>query len=346
MARIIQVGLGNWGLSWARDVVPTVEAAEAVAFVDAVPAALERVQRELGVDTERCFTQVEAALDKVECDLVLATLRTEGHYPVVRLALEAGCNVIVEKPFASTMAEAQELVALAEANGRTLMVSQNYRYFPAPIVAAELVAAHTLGSLNLVSIDFRCHAPSVNYHFWDVPDPLIADMSIHHFDLMRMVLNDNPLRVSCRTWNVPHSRFVHDPIAALTVEFTGGTMVSYRGSWLSGGTPTPWAGEWVMDFADGDIAWTSRDTMSGRRKPDRLAVRPRGEEVVRPKLPRLAHVDRAGALAAAIDTLSGMESPPRFPSGRDNLQSLALVRASILSSERSGAWVEIAEVFA
>src|SRR5215211_1298632 len=109
MTRVIQVGLGHWGFNWASTVVPSVENAEPVAYVDAAPKALERLRSELQVDASRCFATLEEALKSVESDLVLATLRTEAHYPVARLALEKGLHVIVEKPFASTIAEAKEL---------------------------------------------------------------------------------------------------------------------------------------------------------------------------------------------------------------------------------------------
>ena len=94
----------------------------------------------------KCFASLAAALKAVECDLVLATLRTEAHFPVVREALNAGHHVVVEKPFASTIAQAKELVALAAEKERVLMVSQNYRYYPAPILATELLAKQALGA--------------------------------------------------------------------------------------------------------------------------------------------------------------------------------------------------------
>ncbi len=96
MARIMQVGLGRWGGSWAKDIVPSVKTAEPVAFVDSAPAAIARVQKEAGAMPEQCFANHADALAAVECDLVLATLRTEAHFAVVKMALEAGLHVIVE----------------------------------------------------------------------------------------------------------------------------------------------------------------------------------------------------------------------------------------------------------
>jgi predicted dehydrogenase len=346
MVKAIQVGLGHWGFSWTEEVIPKVPSIEMVGYVDANPEATARVQTELGVDPSRCFLSLAEAAKAVEADLVIATLRTEAHYPVVKEALQLGLNVLVEKPFASTIAEAKELVALAEEHSRILMVSQNYRFQPAPIMAAELVGAQKFGPVNLVSIEFRRHAPSQGYRYWDMPDPLLADMSIHHFDLMRMVLNDDPKRVSCRTWNPQASPFGHHPIGVATLEFEKGTIVSYRGSWMSSGKVTPWAGEWSMDCSEGEIWWTSRDHFMGKAGPDRLIVRPRDMAAEEIDLPSMEFRDRTGTLAAIAKVIETGSVPARFSSGQDNLHSLALVQATIMSAGRDGEWVEIEEVMA
>lgn len=344
MARIIQVGLGFWGHDWATAVLPTVPRADVVAYVDQSEEARSRIGDTVGAPADRLFPDLETALRATDADIVLATLRTEAHFPVVRQALEAGRHVIVEKPFTVTIGEAKSLVALAREQDRVLMVSQNYRHYPASIRAAELVEAQALGHVSLVNIDFRQHAPSIGYRYWDFPDPLLADMSIHHFDLMRMVLADEPKAVSCRTWNLPGSPFANHPVGVVTVEFEGGTIVSYRGSWMSGGSATPWAGEWTIDCDEGEIFWTSRGHGAERFAKDRVVLRRRGEASEPQILPDLEHFDRAGTMAAMIEAVETGRIPKRFSSGEDNLKSLALMQASILSTQRRGAWVDIAEV--
>src|SRR5690606_35636821 len=342
--KAIQIGLGHWGFSWTRDVIPKVPTVEMVGYVDSNPDALKNAQAELGIEETLCFTSLEAVVQGREAQLAICTLRTEAHYPVVKACLELGLSVVVEKPFASTIAQAKELVALAKERGRVLMVSQNYRHQPAPALAAEMIGAQRFGPVNLVSIDFRRHAPTQGYRHWDMPDPLLADMSIHLFDLMRMVLGDEPKRVSCRTWNSPASPFGHHPIGVATLEFEKGTIVSYRGSWMSSGPVTPWSGDWVMDCSEGEIIWSSRDHFMGKSGPDRLWLRPLDGAPEAQDLPVLDHTDRLGTLATIAKVIETGTVPARFSSGEDNLHSLALVQATILSASRGGDWVEIAEV--
>ena len=344
MVKAIQIGLGHWGFDWSREVIPNVPSIEMVGYVDSNPDATAKVKNELGVPDSLLFTNLEEAVNSVDAELAICTLRTEAHYPVVKRCLELGLSVLVEKPFASTIAQAKELVQLAKAQGRVLMVSQNYRFQPAPIAATELIGAQKFGPVNLVSIDFRRHAPSQGYRYWDMPDPLLADMSIHHFDLMRMVLGDNAKRVSCRTWNPPASPFGHHPIGVATLEFEKGTIVSYRGSWMSSGPVTPWAGEWTMDCSEGQIVWTSRDHFMGKAGPDRLSLRPRDGEATPMDLQKVQYADRLGTLATIARVIETGTVPARFSSGEDNLHSLALVQATILSASRGGEWIELAEI--
>ena len=344
MVKAIQIGLGHWGFSWSKEVIPKVPTVEMVGYVDSNPDAVKRVQTELGIAESLCFTSLADAAAAVDAQLAICTLRTEAHYPVVKQCLELGLNVIVEKPFASTIAQGKELVALAKAKGLVLMVSQNYRFQPAPIAAAKLIADGQFGPVSMVSIDFRRHAPTQGYRYWDMPDPLLADMSIHHFDLMRMVLGDNPKRVSCRTWNPSGSPFGHHPIGVATLEFEKGTIVSYRGSWMSSGPVTPWSGDWVMDCAEGEIIWSSRDNFMGKIGPDRLSLRKLDGQPDPYALPPVEYTDRVGTLASVARVVATGEVPTGFSSGEDNLHSLALVQATILSASRGGDWVEISEV--
>lgn len=344
MVKAIQIGLGAWGFSWSKEVIPKVPSIEMVGYVDTSPEAQSRVQTELGIDPKLCFSSLDEAAQRAGAVLAICTLRTEAHYPVVKRCLELGLHVLVEKPFTTTIAQGKELVALAKAQGKLLMVSQNYRHQPAPIAAAELIASGKFGPLSMVSIDFRRHGPSQGYRYWDMPDPLLADMSIHHFDLMRFVLGDEAKRLSARTWNPPGSPFQYHPTGVVTIEFGKGTMVTYRASWMSAQPVTPWAGEWVMDGSEGVISWTSRDHFRGLAGPDKLSLRVLDGEPETVSLDPVAFADRTGTLSTIARVIETGVQPVGFSSGEDNLGSLALVQASILSASRGGDWVEVAEV--
>jgi predicted dehydrogenase len=342
--RLIQVGLGFWGTNWAEEVLPTVPEVETVAYVDPSPAATGQLCARLDVPAGRCFPSLAEALARVPADAVLASLPTALHAPIAREALEAGRHVLVEKPFTATLAEALDLVRLAERQGLLLMVSQNYRYYPAAIAAADLVAGGSLGRPLAATVDFRRHAPTEGYRYWDLPDPLLADMAIHHFDLMRMVLGLEPVEASCRSWNPAGSPFRSDPAAAAALTFAGGVVVSYRGNWVSRGPTTPWGGEWMVELDEGALFWTCRGNVGERLRTDRLAVRRPGGPIEPQPIGPYGRYDRAGVLTAFAQAILKGVVPPCFSSGRDNLGSLALVEACRRSAAGRGQPVRIAEL--
>lgn len=341
MLNIIQVGLGHWGRGWATEVLPQVETVRVTGYVDSSPDARKGFCDATGVDPASCFASLAEALNKVPGDAIVAPLRTEAHFPVVREALEAGLHVLVEKPFTSTLEEAAVLNALAKARGRFLMVSQNYRFFAAPFAASRHLVSGTIGHVDSVSLDFRRHGPTFGFKYYEIEDPLVADMSIHHFDGMRMLFGEVKT-VSCRSWNVPESPFLHHPATAATIEFESGVMLSYRASFMSMGEDTPWGGVWTANGSLGEMVWSYRG--SGGGDPDWLNIRlDRGDlKPDRLEIPR--HRDRAGSVAAFADAVSGRIPSEALPTGEDNIKSLAVVKACLLSARRDGENVRPADL--
>jgi len=329
--RLIQVGLGPHGRNWARKVVPEIGEIEVVAFVDKDPYALDALKEEAGVPAERCFESLTEAIAATQPQAMLNTTALPAHVPVTRAALEAGLHVLVEKPLAASFAQAQELVDMAAARNLILMVSQNYRFFPAPRVIAAMVHESALGKLYAVEIDFRRYSTvgqngRGRHHLEE--QPLLVDMSIHHFDLLRMILSREPRRIYCEAWNPEWTAFSGPSVAVASIDFEGGVVVSYRGSWISAGPVTPWAGEWRMEFENGEVRWTS--AADSDITQDKVVVRPRNEEartITLPTVPRTGTWGTLTEFAAAIR--SGREPET---SGRNNLGTIALMAAAVESA--------------
>jgi predicted dehydrogenase len=211
------------------------------------------------------------------------------------------------------------------------MVAQNYRHHPAPRLAARLVEGGRLGDVTLAEIDFRRGAtrtapPASPHH--TIEHPLLLDMAVHHFDLVRMVLGREVLAVTVHPVQPDWSPYRDPPAAYATLELSGGGVVSYRGSWISAGPVTPWAGEWRVEGERGELAWTSRGDPG---VPDRVRLRPPGGRARAVTLPSVASLDRAGVLTAFSEAVRAGAEPES--SGRDNLGTLAVTLAAIRSAE-------------
>lgn len=327
--RLVQVGMGGWGRNWATHVIERSEDVELAACVDLDAEMLVQAQQLLSMSPACCFQTLESALASVEADAVLITGSLPAHVPVALEALNAGKHVLLEKPFAPTIAQAQQVVETAANRNRVLMISQNYRFFPAVRAVTALVREGKLGSIGSVSIDFRRYKNSSeakDYRYYQIWQPLLADMAIHHFDLMRAVLGQEPSQITCQTWNPPWSKFVDPASAAATITFDGGAVVNYRGSWVSPGPRTSWSGEWHIECSGGEIVWTSRDDTA----PDHVSVRPLGKRVRQVQLPEVPLTDRRGSLKAFVQAVWTGQEPEC--SGRDNLHTIELMLAAVESA--------------
>jgi predicted dehydrogenase len=167
-------------------------------------------------------------------------------------------------------------------------------------------------------------------------------MAIHHLDGLRFVLDDEPVEVSCQSWNEPGSPFAGRPAAVATARFKKGTLASYRGSWISRGPATPYGGHWRLDGTEGTIEFTFRGAFEQRERLDRLVLhRPgRGPEPCR--LPEMPLKDRIGALADFAAWIRTGAAPEGASTAMDNLESLALMIGAIRSAREDGrrVWIE------
>ena len=339
--KIVHVGLGAWGGNWAAHVLPGHPDIEVAAYVDMVADKREQMAARLGEPIGKFYASMEEAFAAVDAAAVTIAVPIALHEPLARQALEAGKHVVVEKPFAATMAEAQGLVALAKSQGRILAVSQNYRFYPAAQMVADLAHRGYLGKIVGGKVDFRRNAFSERSGNINVPNPMLADMAVHHYDLMRMIVGQDPVELTARSWNPPGSPYRMDPAAAMVLSFPGGATVSYRGSWVDQGPQTAWAGEWQLDFERGAILWTARGDQPWQTKRDRVAIKRPNAEIEEVVLPAMPLHDRAGVLAALAQTLRTGIEPPYFPSGAVNLGTLAMIEAALKSAGQGGASVRL-----
>jgi predicted dehydrogenase len=321
-------------------VIPDMADVELVGYVDPDASALDALHQEAGVPSDRCFNRLDEAIIAMRPQALLNTTHPAAHVSVTKAALDAGLHVLVEKPFALTMGDARELVDLALLKGLTLMVSQNMRFYPGPQAIASLIREATFGHLHAISIDFRRDLlagpnPLPRRHVEE--RQLLADMSVHHFDLLRMVLDREPTRIECEAWHPPWSAFGGPAVAAATIVFGRDLVASYRGSLISAGPPTPWSGEWRLEFEEGELLWTGHPEDPGH---DVVSIRPRTGNARFVQMPSLMRTGLSASLAEFAQAVETGREPQA--SGRDNLGTLALTLAAIESATQGGAVTRVA----
>jgi predicted dehydrogenase len=215
------VGYGYWGPNVVRNIVecPGLEL-RALSEEDTVRAAAF-AGRYPGIPSGVPFdTVLEDPL--VEAVAVVTPPRT--HYALVRAALEAGKNVLVEKPLATSVPEAEELVELAERRGLVLMPGHTFLYSPAVNKVKQLIAAGDLGDVYFVT------SSRMNLGVYQ-PDGVVLDLAPHDLSILQYWF-ERPIEAvtaaGCTVFQdgVPETAF-------LTVEFSGGVTANLQLSWLA-----------------------------------------------------------------------------------------------------------------
>lgn len=341
--RLVQIGLGGWGRNWVEEITRETPGVEPVAWVDTDVDARERAVIDLELPPEKVFASLEEALARLKADAALVVVPLAAHAAVTRQALEAGLHVLVEKPFAETLEQACAVAGLADRRQRVLMVNQNYRWFPAPALARRLLHEGALGDLIACYVDFHLHF-GTGYRYFFLEEPLLSDMAIHHFDSMRFVLDDEPVEVSCHSWAGPGTPFAGHPAAVATMRFAKGTVVSYRGSWLTHGPGTPYGGHWRLDGTRGTVEFSFRGAFQERETLDRLTLHRADSRPEAARLPAMPHKDRRGALHTFARWIREGTPPEGASTAADNLKSLALMSAAIRSARAGGVTVRVADL--
>jgi len=337
---MIQIGVGAWGASWASEVAASPHW-ELAGLADVDEAQLARISEKVGLEATRRFSSLTAALAAVEADAVLIVAPPPAHGPLALEALDAGLHCLVEKPLAPSIGEARELVKRAEKAGPALMVSQNYRFGRGYRTVQGLLRDAAIGRVEAIQVDFR-RSPLFHGFRLEMVEPLLIDMAVHHLDQARGLLSGSPAEVRALSFNPSWSPFTGNAAAQVEVVADDGAVVSYSGTWVGRGPETTWDGDWFLQGEDGAIGWSGDDIRvfgASDRRPGRLARRLRRREGRRAPLVKLAETARAGVLGELAAAIRENREPET--SGRDNLETLALVFGAVQSAS-TGAPVTLA----
>jgi glucose-fructose oxidoreductase len=121
--------------------------AEVVGLCDEQPARMEAAARACGLGDERVFTDWRACLERTKPDLVILCPAATEHGLWTQRVAEYGAHILVEKPFAGSLAEADAMVAAQAAAGRLLAINWPLRWVPAYITTKRLIDEGAIGEV-------------------------------------------------------------------------------------------------------------------------------------------------------------------------------------------------------
>jgi predicted dehydrogenase len=326
--RVIQVGLGGMGQGWLNNLDKS-EDVEIVGVVDLREEAAQAAAEKVGLSADNAYTDMNVAIEKHQPDAVVDVTIPAAHREVTLTALAAGCHVIGEKPLSDSLSNAQEMVQAAEDAGKIYMVSQNYRWAKAIRAMRKAIVDGLIGKVTTANIDFYIGA-----HFGGFRDemdhPLLLDMSIHHFDMLRCVTGADPQAVYCHEFN-PHGSWYKGDVATTAIfEMTEGIVFTYRGSWCAEGHNTNWNGNWRIIGDKGSIIWDGAETLVAEILTDAEEGFTRPKEEVEIEKPEAGPEGLPGSLARFVTAIREGGQPETWCG--DNIRSVAMVFGAVESA--------------
>lgn len=258
---------------------------------------------------------------------------------LVITAFEHGCDVLTEKPLATSMDDARAILSAAKTQHRIHAVVQNRRYLANIRRIRRFLDSAELGKPTSIHCDFYL-APHFGGFRETMDHVLLVDMAIHTFDAARYLVNATPQSVFCAEWNPPNSWYKNGSSAVALFNFEGGIVFNYRGSWCADGARTSWESSWRIVCEHGTLIWDGFDDLwAERATPTREGIFDVPERVAIPPLHAKDKVGgHLGVIADFLEALQTRSQPET--AGSDNIKSLAMVFAAI-ESATSGVLVKI-----
>jgi predicted dehydrogenase len=220
--RVAAVGCGYWGPNVIRN-LSEVPGFDLRWVCDADPVRLGPVASRY--PTARATTRIDDVFADTSVDAVYLATPVSTHYALARRALELGKHVLLEKPLATTIAEADELAALAAARGLTLLVGHTFVFSPPVRKIKELIDSDLLGPIYYVE------STRVNLGLFQKDVSVLWDLGPHDVSILIYWLGEVPLQVSARGRSYLGEAL--EDVAFLTLQFPSGILAQLQISWLA-----------------------------------------------------------------------------------------------------------------
>ncbi len=218
--QVAVIGCGKWGKNLARNFY-NLEHLHTIC--DLRREQLEEARKTYkGVEVT---TDYQKVLDNPDIDAVVISTPSKTHYPLAKMAMQAGKHVYVEKPMATSCVETQELFMMSQELDRVLMVGHLLLYHPAVNRLKQLIEEGYLGHIKYIQSD------RLNFNPFRQDKSVIWDLAPHDLSMMCYLLNLEPEAII----SVNGHRTSTDGLVDVThieLAFPGGTAGHIHNSWI------------------------------------------------------------------------------------------------------------------
>ena len=191
--------------------------------IDNNPEVLKNIQA--NYPAIQTITDSNKLISSPDIDAVAIVTPVFTHFKLAKLALQNGKHVFVEKPFTSTVAQAEELIELADKNNLKIMVDHTFLFTGAVHKIKELVDNDTLGDL------YYFDSTRVNLGLFQHDVNVIWDLAPHDLSIMDHIIDAKPDSITAS--GKAHFNNGLEDIAYITVNFSNNMIAHFNVNWLS-----------------------------------------------------------------------------------------------------------------
>ncbi len=338
------------------------------------PARSRSAGVQMGFDAERSYGDVAEMIareherdDGIEAVAIMTP--NDTHHPFSAAALDAGLDVVCDKPVTIDLAQARDLVLRTRRNGRLFAIAHGYAAYPMTRYARMLLRDGALGALRFVQVEYiqsglatRLEdAPQTNRLRW-ILDParsglalVMSSIGCHAQHLACFVTGRNVVRVCADVGSVVPGRVVVDHASAL-LELEGGLHGTFTAMQAAAGGENDIR---LKIYGEkGLLEWSHRNESYLVHAPQGEAVRviTRGDPFLPPEIVALGRTPRGhpeglkeafaniyGELARERMARALGETPPSYPypSIEEGAHTMAFIEACV-ASQKAGGWIDVA----
>lgn len=166
----------------------------------------------------------EEFIGQSELSAVVVATSVKHHFPMAKAALTAGKHVLVEKPLAASVAQCEELIAIAKKNGLILMVGHTFLYSPAIRKIKEIVDNNDIGDIRYIS------ARRLNLGLFQKDINVTWDLAPHDISIILHIMGEAPHSLNCR--GTAHVTPGIEDVTSMNLHFSREKSAIIQSSWL------------------------------------------------------------------------------------------------------------------
>jgi predicted dehydrogenase len=331
------------------------------------------------IPPDRAYGTVEELIEKERAlpadrriDFISIATPNYTHFPIAKQAVEAGFNVICDKPMTFNLYEAEDLAATVEKSGVVFALTHNYTGYPLMREARQMILSGDLGEIQAIRSTYlqgwlrsRIENSGQKQASWRT-DPMksgaagsFGDLGTHAFNLARYLTGLIPVEVSCTLKVFAPGRQLDDYGHAV-IRYENGALGTVTISQITHGRENDHVIE--VDGTKGAISWRQED-------PNQMTVRRNGQpHAIYTRDPNAPHTNEAGKAAcripaghpegfleafanvyrAAFDAIVQRATGEKFesrdtvyPNVYDGVEGMYFIQQCVASSAKNAAWVPL-----